>query len=276
MEHPIEREGCRIVYQVHGSGPPVLLIQGVGVHGDGWRPQVEALSDRFTCITLDNRGLGKSQPAGDVLSVGQMAGDCLAVLDDQRIETAHVVGHSLGGLIALELALRARSRVRSLALLCTFASGKAAAPLGLRMVWLGMRARIGPRHMRRAGFLQLIMPRAALARTNTAQLAADLAPLFGHDLAEQPPIVSRQLRAMRAYSADARLKELAGLPTLVVSAAHDPIAPPAAGRALAAGIPGAVHLELADASHGAPIALAEQVNNLIEDHWTRAPHGRGT
>jgi pimeloyl-ACP methyl ester carboxylesterase len=75
---------------------------------------------------------------------------------------------------------------------------------------------------------------------------------------------------MRAADATPRLAELAGVPTLVVSAAHDPIAPPRAGRALAAGIPGARYVEMPDASHGAPIHQAGQVNALLLDHLTAA------
>src|SRR5262249_15194720 len=151
----VEYRGCRLTYYVRGEGPPVLFIQGVGVHGDGWRPQVDALASRFRCLSFDNRGMGRSQPDGGFISVEQMADDALTILDAESVEPAHVVGHSLGGLIALHLALEARSRVRSLALLCTFADGKAAAPLTLRMLWLGLRTRIGTRRMRRRAFLQL-------------------------------------------------------------------------------------------------------------------------
>ncbi|HYH66239.1 MAG TPA: alpha/beta fold hydrolase, partial [Urbifossiella sp.] len=150
-----DRAGCRLAYDRRGSGPAVLFIQGVGVHGDGWLPQVEALSDRFTCLTFDNRGVGRSVPAGGPITVDAMAVDALAVLDAEGVAAAHVVGHSLGGLVAAQLALAARGRVTSLALLCTFADGRAAAPLTLRMMWLGLRSRVGTRAMRRRGFASL-------------------------------------------------------------------------------------------------------------------------
>ena len=57
----VEHRGCRLACSVRGEGPPVLLVQGVGVHGDGWRPQVEALAPRFRCLSFDNRGIGHSQ-----------------------------------------------------------------------------------------------------------------------------------------------------------------------------------------------------------------------
>ena len=265
----IDRHGCRLAYDVRGSGPTVLLIQGVGVHADGWAPQTDSLAERFRCITFDNRGMGRSQPHSGPLTVEQMADDALAILDAENVEAAHVVGHSLGGLVALQLALTARARVRSLALLCTFANGRSAAPLTPRMMWLGMRTRVGTRRMRRRGFLRLVMPASALAGADTDAMAARLAPLFGHDLGDQPPIVNAQLSALRNYTAEPRLGELTGLPTLVMSGAHDPISPPRVSATLAAGIAGARHTAFEDASHGLPIQHADRVNALLAEHFTR-------
>ena len=263
MEQLAEHDGCRLAYRVCGEGPRVLFIQGVGVHGSGWRPQTDELSARYSCLTFDNRGLGRSVPAGKVVTVERMAGDARAVLDAAGWPCAHVVGHSLGGLVAVQLALLARPRVRSLGLLCTFPSGRRAAPLTWRMICLGLRASVGFRRMRRRGFLRLIFPPGASIEPGAAER---LAELFGHDLADQPPVAREQLRAMRASDPSPRLAELSGLPTLVVSAAHDPIAPPELGRALAAGIPGSRFVEIPGASHGLPITHADQVNRLLADH----------
>ena len=266
----VEHGGCRLTYDVRGDGPPVLLIQGVGVHGAGWSPQTDALARRFRCVTFDNRGMARSQPIGGALTVEQMADDALAILDAEKLGAVHVVGHSLGGLVALRLALLARARVRSLSLLCTFADGRSAAPLTFRMMWLGTRTRIGTRRMRRNAFLRLVMPAESLVGTNTDEYAARLAPLFGHDLADQPPVVGKQLSAMRKYSAAPLLGALAGLPTLVMAGAHDPIAPPRVGRAIADDIPGARFVAFADTSHGLPIQHADRVNAMLAEHFDRA------
>lgn len=262
--------GCLLAFDVRGSGPPVLFIQGVGVHGDGWLPQVNGLSDRFRCVTFDNRGMGMSVPFDGPITVEGMAEDALAVLDAAGIDAAHIVGHSLGGPVAIQLALASRKRVKSLALLCTFARGRSAAPPTPRMLWVGMRTRIGTRRGRRRAFLQLVIPPAAMAGVDTETLAAELAPLFGHDLADQPPVVSKQLKAMRAFDATPRLAELAGIPTLVVSAGFDPIAPPRLGKALAGDVPGARFVEFPDESHGLPIRRAGEVNRLLAEHFSRA------
>ncbi|MEO8677741.1 MAG: alpha/beta fold hydrolase [Vicinamibacterales bacterium] len=266
MTRTIAHRGGRLAYEVSGSGPVVLFIQGVGVHGSGWQPQIEALADRYTCIAFDNPGLGGSIPVPATITVGDIGDAACAILDAEGAAAVQVVGHSLGGAVALTLALRHRQRVRSLALLCTFASGKSAAPLTGRMMWWGMRSRLGTRRMRRRGFLGLVHAPGALAGADLEALADRIGTLFGHDLADQPAVVPKQLRAMRAFDMIDELSALAGLPTLVVGATHDPIAPPALGRALAAGIPGARFVEAAGASHGLPITHAAWVNELLVEH----------
>ncbi|MDI1250963.1 MAG: alpha/beta hydrolase [Lacunisphaera sp.] len=268
----IEHRGCRLAYKIRGSGVPVLFIQGTGVHGDGWAPQVAALADLGQCLTFDNRGMGRSQPLGAPLTVAQMAEDALAVMDAAGWDSAHVVGHSLGGLVALQVALMARARVRSLALLCTFARGRDATKPSPWMLWVGLRTQLGPRRSRRHAFLQMVLPPAEHATVDRDALAERLAPLFGHDLADQPPVAMKQLRAMSACDLTPRLAELAGLPTLVVSAGHDRIAPPASGRAIAAGISGARFVELAGAAHGVPLTDACRINALLLEHLSGAEH----
>lgn len=257
-------EGCELSYTVRGSGPAVLLIQGVGVQGDAWTPQTDDLARDFICVTFDNRGMGASQPAATTISVEQMARDAEAVLDAAGVDRAHVIGHSLGGVVALQLALSSPSRVRSLALLCTFSGGKTAAPPTRRLIWVGARTRIGTKAMRRRAFLELVMPPGPIEHPE--RLAEQIATLFGHDLADQPQIASQQLRALRKSDTSPRLHLLSRLPVLVMSGRHDPIAPPSAGRALAAAIAGAHYVEVADASHGLPISHVALTNTTLRDH----------
>jgi len=260
-------DGATLAFTVVGSGPPVLMIQGVGVIGRGWQPQIDGLSDRFTGITFDNRGIGGSTPGRDSLSIEVMARDALAVADAAGATRFHLVGHSMGGVIAQEVALRAPGRVRSLTLMCTFVRGRDGTALNARMLWLGLRTRLGTRGMRRLAFLEMVMPKSALAALDRAALADRLSTLFGHDLADSPPIVMPQLRALSRYDAADRLTSLGGIPTLVMGGAHDPIARPASGRALAAAIPGARHLEYPDASHGLPLQFPDRVNTELAAHW---------
>jgi pimeloyl-ACP methyl ester carboxylesterase len=267
----ISTTGATISYSVAGSGPAVLFIQGVGVVGNGWRPQLDGLADRHRVLAFDNRGIGAStleDPRS--VTVEAMAADALAVADAAGVESFHVVGHSVGGVVAQELALKARARVKSLTFMCTFAHGAQAAKLSAGMFVTALRTRIGPRAMRRAAFLSLVMPEALLATKDRAAFAEELRPLFGRDLADQPPVVMKQLRASARYDAFPRLGQLAGIPTLVLSAAHDRIARPEYGRSLAAAIPGARYVEIADAAHGLPLQSPQQVNDLLAAHFAGA------
>lgn len=247
----------------------MLMIQGVGAIGDAWIPQVDDLAQDHACLTFDNRGMGQSQPLKGRLTLAQMAEDAVALIDAEGWDRVHVVGHSLGGLVAQQVALSHPQRVRTLSLLCTFANGRAVAPLSLRMIWGALRSLVGTRRMRRHGFLQLIYPPGALNGVDCDALAQRLAELFGHDLGIQPAVSGEQLRAMREADITARLPELGTIPTLVTTGAHDPIAPPILSKGLASRIPGAVYVEHPDASHGLPIHWPERINALLREHFGR-------
>ncbi len=266
----LDVNSARVSYTVSGDGPPVLLIQGAGIVGEGWRPQIDGLRDRFTLVAFDNRGTGRSTLPAGRLTIEDMAADALALMDAVGFHRFHVAGHSMGGLIAQELALTRPGRVASLALLCTFAHGRQASALSLGMLLTALRMRVGTRAMRRNAFIELVMPREYLDTVDRAQLAQLLQPLFGHDLAEQPSIVLKQLRAMARYDAGPRLHALASVPTLVISASHDRIARAAYGRELARAIPGAAYVEIRGAGHGVTIQRPDEVNELLASHLVRA------
>lgn len=270
----LKRLGCPLRAWVLGDGAPVLLIQGVGVGGACWTPQVEALHGAYRCIFFDNRGFGASQPAGDAITADVMADDALALLDAEGWPDAHIVGHSMGGLLALLLARRAPQRVRSLALLCTFADGAIPTRFAPWMLALGLKSLIGSRQSQRRAFLDLVVSPADLGDADPDALAARFGELFGRDLADRPPIILRQLRAIRGVDAGPFLGELRA-PTLVVSGGLDRLAPGAAGKALAAGIPGARYIELPTASHALTITQAATINPLLREHFEAADRTRG-
>ena len=266
MRH-IQTRDATIHYIREGTGAPLILLQGAGVIGEGWRPQIDALRGGFAMVAPDNRGIGKSTYRAAALNIADMASDVLAVADAEGFERFHLAGHSIGGLVAQEIALRARHRVLSLALLCTFERGAQASRLTPDIIWIGLRTRIGSRMMRRQAFMEMILPADYLAAADRTALALQLAAVFGHDLADQPAIVMKQLGAASRHDASARLHELAGLPTLVLSARQDRIALPAFGRALATRIPGARFVEIAEGGHAVTIQCADQVNALLSEHF---------
>jgi pimeloyl-ACP methyl ester carboxylesterase len=250
------------------------MIQGVGAYGTAPNPQVEILEKHYACLTFDNRGTGASQPAGMRLSVEQMAADALALMDHAGWASAHIVGHSLGGLIAMQLALMAKFRVRSLALLCTFARGSDGTRMTPALLWIGLRMRFAPRGLRRRAFMEMVLP-PGQTRVYPNDLAERLSRVFGHDIADLPPIVNRQLAAMRRHDVTPRLSELSGIPTLVISAEKDLIARPSSGRAIAAGISGSRYIEIRGASHAFPILEAERCGALLLEHLADAERTPG-
>jgi pimeloyl-ACP methyl ester carboxylesterase len=260
------RPESHLAYEVRGEGPWVVLIQGVGAPGRAWGPQVDALADRYRCVVFDHRGIGASGPAPARFGLSDLVDDTVALLDHLGVDSAHVVGHSMGGVIAHQLALDHRRRVRSLALLCTFARGCEAARLSPRVLWVGARTRVGTRRMRRNAFLELILPASLRIGADLDALGATYGAWFGRDLADSEPIATAQLLACRAHDAADRLGELAGLPTLVVSAEHDLIALPAYGRELAGRIPRATYRELAGAAHGVPLSEPDRINEVLAAH----------
>jgi aminoacrylate hydrolase len=266
----VDTTGGTLFYTKAGQGPPVLLVQGIGVVGEGWRPQIDGLADRFTLVAFDNRGFGRSTIRDRRLTIEDMADDGIALMAAHGFDRFHVAGHSMGGVIAQAIALRVPDRVASLAFLCTFARGKDGAAMSLPMLITSLRMRIGTRAMRRNAFLELIMPRRYLQQVDRAALARTLEPLFGYDLANQPWFVMKQLSAMARYDAGPQLATLSRIPTIVVAAAEDRVSPPPNGRALAAAIPGARYVEIADAGHGVTIHRASDVNALLAAHFARA------
>lgn len=264
-------DGCGLAYARRGAaGPPLVFIQGVGLHGDGWSLQTVDLCDAWMCLSFDHRGVAQSQPQAGPISVERLAHDVLALMTAQGWSTAHLVGHSLGALVAIEAAALAPDRVRSLALLCSVTRGRDATRVTVPIVRLGVAAALGSARARRRAFLRLVLPPSARRGADHDALAASMAPHFGRDLAEQPWVVDAQLAALRRYDAGPRLSQLPRVPTLVVSAQHDPIAPPRFGRALAAAIPGAAFVCVEEAAHGVTLQRASEVNALLREHLVAA------
>ena len=114
-------DGTRIHYEVTGrvGKTPVLMIQGLGASKNAWNLQRIAMATRFRCISFDNRGAGRSDKPTEPFTLEQMADDAIAVLDAAGIETAHIVGASMGGVISQIVAVKYPQRVRSLTLVCT-------------------------------------------------------------------------------------------------------------------------------------------------------------
>lgn len=151
----VARNGAvAIAYDVRGQGPPLVLIQGLGVGRWGWEPVVDRLARQFRVITVDNRGTGASDAPPGSYSTRAMAEDVVAVLDDAGVGSAGVVGTSLGGMVAQELALAHPERVERLVLVATIPGGRLTAPMPLKTAYLLTWAPLMRSEQRLRGFVE--------------------------------------------------------------------------------------------------------------------------
>jgi 3-oxoadipate enol-lactonase len=220
-------------------GEPVLMIMGLAASGRMWFRLVPWISRRHRAILVDNRGTGSSPPVRSKLSMTSLARDALGALDEAGIESAHVIGASMGGMIAQHIALDHRERVRSLVLACTTPGGRGGAPPWRMLAASALRPLVGSRRT-----FPLVTPLLYAEKTRKERpdrLREDLE----RRLADDTPMRTTyaQMGAIAGHDTRSRLAELAGLETLVLHGLEDALIPPDRGRDLADLIPGA-RLEL--------------------------------
>jgi len=116
-------QGIDLYYEVHGAGYPLVLIRGFGSNLDHWYCQTPAFSSRYRVVTFDNRGIGRSEKPDVPYTISMMAGDTAGLMDAIGVSKAHILGISMGGMIAQEIALRYPQRVHGLVLACTHCGG---------------------------------------------------------------------------------------------------------------------------------------------------------
>lgn len=269
----IELENTKINYERVGSGETILFIQGVGCIGNVWKPQIDVLQKNFDCIQFDNRGIGKSTGDTKNLTIEQMVGDTMGLLDALGIERAHIVGHSLGGVIAYELALKVPKRVLSLALLCTFHRGKDVLIPTFAVIKNGLLTNIGTLSMRRKAFARMVTSAQTIQEKGIESIVENLTQIFGRDLAILPPVAMKQFRALTRHDSSHRLHELANIPSLVIAGRHDSIGRPKLGEKLAKAIDAKDFIVFEDSSHALTIHMAERVNELLFAHFRKYNFG---
>lgn len=269
----VELRRHRMYYELHGEqGPPVLLVMGFGMSGVAWGPQVDDLQRDHRVAWYDNRGIGRSTAGtggSEDHTLPGLALDAIALLDHLGWESAHVVGVSMGGMIAQHLALDHRARVRSLTLIATHPGGLRHLP-GLTGVRLFLKANLSRGVARLDALADLLYPPEHRARLRHE--GWDPQRLKTIAMHTDPRVRLTHLRSIFRHDVRERLPELAGLPVLVVRPDRDVLVPPRGSDALAARIPGVRLAALANGGHGATSQEAGEVNRLVREHVQIAEH----
>ncbi len=258
-----ELPGTELNYERAGGGAPLLLIQGMSANHLAWgRPFSSLLERDFEVISFDNRGMGLSRRVSEAFSIAEMAADTAALLDALELESAHVLGISMGGMIAQELALAHPERLRSLTIGCSYCGGP------------------GSQLMDPDDFkgLAAAMASGEPQRVYRAMWELNLSPAFREDegrfaefvaMAEELPApretIGFQLQAITAHDTSDRLPGLT-VPTLVVHGTVDRVLGYPNGPLIASLIPGARLETLEEIGHMFWWEQPERAAELIRQH----------
>ena len=220
----------RIAWEERGDGAPLLLIQGLGYGRWSWEPLVPGLAERYRVLWFDNRGIGDSDKPDGPYTARLMAEDARQVLDEAGVERAHVLGASLGGMIAQELAAGTPERVDKLVLCCTTPGGAATVPMPDVTVRLFAEA-------------ATLAPEVALRRFVENALAADasaelIQELYERRVANPPDPAGWQAQAAAGLTFEG-VDGAITAPTLIVTGTEDNVVDPHNSDVLAERIPGA-------------------------------------
>jgi 3-oxoadipate enol-lactonase len=222
----------RIAYETRGTGRPLLLMHGLGYGRWGWEPLLEPLAEAFRVLFYDNRGIGDSDVPPGPYTARQLAEDAVAVLDAAGVEWTDVVGTSLGGMAAQELALGFPDRVDRLVLACTTPGGLSAHPMPQQTVDLMLAAPTMTPEVALRRFVENALAPGAPAELVERIYALRLANPF------DPKGWQAQAAAGVTFDALERISELEA-PTLVVTGTEDVVVDPGNSELLAGRIPNA-------------------------------------
>jgi pimeloyl-ACP methyl ester carboxylesterase len=247
-----------IYYEEHGSGDPLLLVMGLAADSQAWMFQLPDFSRSYRTIVFDNRGVGRSSKPVGSYTIHEMADETAGLLDYLSIPRAHVVGVSMGGMIAQELALRHPERVRGLVLACTYpepdADVESRRQLSVSQFGGTVDAE-GNIHVDVSAvnpllFVQQLLP-TVFNQSFIERELPKLLQMFSGALqwGFSMEAILGQVSAVMGHKCTDRLHKIAS-PTLVITGDADLLVPPANSEILAREIPGAKLVKIPGGSHG--------------------------
>jgi 3-oxoadipate enol-lactonase len=271
MSYALSDDGIRLHYDTFGrrGGEPVLMIQGLGADSRGWVLPRPAIARHYRGIVFDNRGVGRSgKPVGSY-DLEQMTADAVSVLDAADVESAHVIGASMGGVLAQIMAVRHPERVRSLVLACT-ACRHLSWRRELLEDWAALAQAQGMRAFAAENMRWLVGPRA-LRR---------FWPAFGvlTPLAISAPAHSFVSQVNAILDMDDSVRDLlhtVAVPTLVLVGSQDILTPQADSEEIAELIPDAELAVVQGGAHGFMVEHFGAFNKLVLEFLERVTAEQG-
>ena len=258
----VEVPGTELNYERGGAGEPLLLIQGMSANHRAWGPLVPLLEQSFDTIAFDNRGIGLSRPVTEGFSIAEMAADTVGLLDALEIERAHVMGISMGGMIAQELALAHPGRLRTLTIGCSYCGGEGSQlmdPADFQGLVEAMASGDQDRVFRAMYELNL-SPGFRAEPSRYADFAA-----MARALPAPRETIGLQVQAIMAHDTQERLPGI-DLPTLVVHGTVDRVLGYPNGPLIASRIPGARLETYEDVGHMFWWEQPERTAELLRQH----------
>ncbi len=250
-------------FEVSGEGEPVVLITGIATDTRAWTLQVPALAKHHRMIVLDNRGIGKGGPVSAPYEIADLATDVVAVLDAAGFARADVIGLSMGGMIAQELALRYPTRVRRLILAATSADCHPTLDEHRRRFLAAIEGANGG-----AAFWRHALP-VLFSREFLENEWERLVELFGSASELRVDGLLAQLDAVSRHRTTDRLAEIEA-PTLVLTADSDRLVPAECGDVLARNIPRAERQTVPGGSHCFHVEMPDTFNRIVLEFLSRS------
>jgi 3-oxoadipate enol-lactonase len=248
----------RLYYEVHGEGEPLLCVHGLACDTLAWIPQIQAFASGHRTVIFDNRDVGQSSMAPGEYEIADMARDALALADELDLDSFHLLGISMGGAIAQELATQAPERVRTLTLAVTFPAGGAYARR-LAEVWGARVSQIS----REQHIDELMLLNHSEDFYDNPDMVEFIRTAILNNPHPQPPeAFGRQLAACSRHDTRERLGSLT-MPTHVIGGEYDLLVPVWKSREIASLIPGAKLTVMPNAPHGLSLERAEEFNAAV-------------
>jgi 3-oxoadipate enol-lactonase len=255
--------GIDLYYEVHGEGEPLLLIMGLSLNSKSWFRTLPSLSEHFKVIVFDNRGVGLSSKPNTPYSIELMAEDAIAVLDAAGVDSAHVYGISMGGMIAQRLTIQHPERVRSLILGCTTSGGvNHVQPSTEVSMLLLSRASTAATPEEIAWATAPILYSESFIENRKDLVAEDIQKRI--EIPILPYAYMLQLQACLGHDTYNELDQIK-VPTLVIHGDEDKLVPYENGKTLANKIANAQFLTVPGAGHIYPTEAKDLVNKSAID-----------